>query len=146
LKNANGQIFGFGANADEAIWVEIKVIASLALEEDSTPTPVGNGTISGLSLMVDNPVVSAGCPHTFSFTAPFTLTKAATVSYSLEAGDNQGASIRVPPPVTHNLLAGNHAAVFEMTFAKDIIGWARLRISEPIQMLSNQVNFTLTCS
>lgn len=144
LRNAEGQIFGVGPNADEAIWVEIVVDSAAALEE-TTPTGVGEQTVTNVSLAVNNAAAYADCPHTFVFTALFTLNKAASITYSLEAGDNTGSLIKVPPPTTRNLDAGTHSMVYELSFSSAITGWARLHITEPEPVFSNQVNFTLTC-
>lgn len=143
LRNAEGQIFGVGPNADEAIWVEIVVDSTAALEE--TTTVVVEQTVTNVSLAVNNAEVYADCPHTFVFTALFTLNKATSITYSLEAGDNTGSLIKVPPPTTRNLDAGTHSMVYELSFSSAITGWARLHITDPEQVFSNQVNFTLTC-
>lgn len=144
LKNASGQIFGFGIDAKEAIWVDIVVQSALA-SQVQTVTPAGNAAIAAVVLSVDNAQVSGACPHTFIFTAQISLNEPATVSYSLEAGSKSGAEVRLPLPASQNLEAGMHSVVYEVTVPADVTGWARLHITQPAQAFSNQVDFALTC-
>jgi Ig-like domain from next to BRCA1 gene len=144
LRNANGKIFGFGLDANESIWVDIVVESALASQVE-TVTPAGNAAFAAVVLSVDNAQVSGPCPHTFIFTAQINLKKSATVSYSLEAGAKSGADVRLPLPASQNLEAGMHSIVYEVTVPAEVIGWARLHITQPVQAFSNQVDFALTC-
>jgi hypothetical protein len=146
LKSPDGKIFGFGSAGSEAIWVKIEVQAGAVALDATTPTVSASAnTALQASLSADNPEVTGTCPHTFVFTAQITLKEPATVTYALEAGDTSGGQIRVPAPATKNLEAGPHLVVYEVSLPQDIQGWARLRVTEPAQVVSNQVNFTLTC-
>jgi hypothetical protein len=146
MKTPDGKIFGFGAAGSEAIWVKIAVQEGAAALTETTSTPSSSSEVVGqVTLSADNPTVNGVCPHTFVFTAQITLNKAASVTYALEAGDTSGSPIRVPAPARKNLEAGAHLVVYELTFSQSVGGWARLRVSEPDQAVSNQVNFTLTC-
>lgn len=146
LRNAQGKLFGLCPTASEAIWVKIVVQeGGVALKTDA-PTTTPGGAVSSIVLAVDEAVVAATCPHTYIFTAQITLIRATAVTYALEAGDTGGEQIKVPPPVTRNLEAGTHLAVFELTIPRDVSAWARLRITEPVEMISNQVNFSLSCT
>lgn len=145
LRNANGQVFGFGAAGEEAIWVDIVVgeeQASLSTEA-STQTA---GEISAVVLKVDQAEVSGGCPHTFIFTAQITLNESATVVYEIEAGSLTGSEVRVPMPRTQNLTGGKHPVIYELSIPLDLEGWARLHITEPMDFYSNQVDFSLNCT
>jgi hypothetical protein len=144
LKNASGQLFGFGADAKEAIWVDI-VVQSGAASAGETATPGAGGAIADVALSVDNAEFSGDCPHTFIFTVQITLDKPASVAYSLEAGSTSGGEIRLPLPAAQNLGAGEHSIVYEVTVPSDMVGWARLHITQPSQAFSNQVDFSLTC-
>jgi hypothetical protein len=144
MRNADGKIFGMGVNADEAIWVEINVDSSAAFIE-GTPENVTDNLVDNVSLAIDNPAVNGDCPHTFVFTAIFTLRYPTQVTYSLEAGDNAGNMLKVPPPTTRNMDSGTHSLVYELSFPSSTSGWARLHITEPEQVFSNQVDFSLTC-
>lgn len=146
LKTPDGKIFGFGSTGNEAIWVKISVQGGAAALDGTATTPVVTPeTAVQITLSADNPAVDGVCPHTFIFTAQITLTKAATVTYALEAGDTAGGQIRVPSPATKNLEAGSHLVVYEVTLSQSIAGWARVRVTGPVQVVSNQVNFTLNC-
>ncbi len=149
LRNASGKIFGFGETGDEAIWVQIVVEAALASDLESTAEETSSPitqtqTVGAVSLSVDEPVIN-GCPHTFRLTALINLKEAATVTYSLEGGDNAGGQLRFPLPATRNLDAGAHPVIYELTFSKSVTGWARLRITQPDPVVSDQVNFSLNC-
>jgi len=145
LRNATGQIFGFGANGNESIWVDIAVDADATAGLATSTTAASGGSISGVVLSVDNPQVNGACPHTFIFTARITLLQPATLNYVLEAGSLSGETIRVPLPATQNLGAGDHPVVYELTVPADTVAWARLHITQPVEAFSNQVDFSLTC-
>ena len=144
LRNASGQVFGFGANASEAIWVDIVVQSALA-SDSQTATPGGNDVVSSVALGVDSAEVNGGCPHTFIFTAQITLSKSATLIYTLEGGSTSGTDIRLPPSATQTLGAGVHPVVYELTVPASVSAWARLHVTQPVQAFSNQVNFSLAC-
>jgi hypothetical protein len=144
LENSNGEVFGVGTNADEAVWVDIKVEG--ARLSSATPAPVPGGSmVKNVLLSVDAPAFEGDCPHTFVFSAQFSLQNPTTVSYSLEAGTEGDTEIKLPPPATNNLDSGQHTVFYELTFAGDITGWVRLRITAPEEVISNQVNFALVC-
>ena len=144
LRNADGKIFGLGVNSDEAIWVEINVDNAAAFNE-GTPEYVSSNLVDNVSLAVDNQAVNGDCPHTFVFTAIFTLSDPTQITYSLEAGDTSGNMLKVPPPTTRNMDSGTHSLVYELSFPGSVSGWARLHITEPEQVFSNQVDFSLVC-
>jgi hypothetical protein len=144
MRNNLGQVFGFGANADEAIWVDI-VVESGAADSPETAVPSAGGAITSVSLSVDNPEVVGACPHTFIFTARINLSKPATVSYTLEVGSTSGTEIRQPFPATQNLGAGTYPVVYELSVPADTAAWARLHLTQPAEAFSNQVDFSLTC-
>lgn len=149
LRNAAGQVFGFGADGSEAIWVDISVggasDSTQAPAAGETPTPAANAAVSSISLSVDGAQVNGACPHTFIFTAQITLNKSATLTYSLETGATNGAEVRQPPPATQNLETGVHPVIYEVSIPSDFTGWARLHVTQPASAFSNQVDFSLTC-
>jgi len=151
LKNSNGQLFGVGFEADEPFWVDILVSESgspgSTAYPGATPYPgATRGVFENVVFSVDQADVSGNCPHTFTFTARFTLKDNAAVTHQLEAAaPNFAFEIKLPLPVTRNLTAGEHTAVYELKFDNDIQGWARLDFSKPEGVKSNQVNFQLDC-
>jgi len=143
LRNASGKVFGFGEGRNEAIWVQIEVDAALA-SEVITSTVSTAQTVGSVSLSVDNPAVNS-CPHTFTFTALINLNHPASITYNLEGGDSTSTPLKLPLPSSHYLDSGVHPVIFELSFSKSITGWARFRITKPEPVLSDQVNFSLTC-
>ena len=158
LSNSNQQNFGVGPNADQPFYVEINVVGEAATETPqvtTSPTETPTGTIevppsptpgeavTDASLSIDEADVVGPCPHTFNFTAQFTLSRAATVTYQLEA--ETGFPITLPDPTTVSLEAGTHTALYTLQFTDSFTGWAQFHVTAPNDVLSDQVNFSLTC-
>ncbi len=146
MKNASGQFF------NDSVYVLITVGSGGTAQPTSTsgPTPP-SGTpanlVTSLSMSVDQANYSGQCPHTFNFTASFTLSQAATLSYNLEAGsDTPGFTFTLPSPQTSALSAGTYSLIFPMEFTDSGAGWVRLHITAPVDVTSNQSSFTLTCT
>lgn len=154
MTNANGALF------DSLVYVEINVSETAA----GTGTPTATGTVgpspttganatptatqatnvvTGAALGVDQAEVSGTCPHTYLFTAQITLSQAANVTYRLEA--ETGFDLTLPGPATTALNAGVNVLSYRLEFSDNVSGWARLRVTSPNEVVSNQVNFTLTC-
>jgi hypothetical protein len=144
LQNAAGEVFGLGSDAAEAFWLDIVVATSLSASDGSL-TPAADVPLAGVTLQVDSEAYAGACPHTYIFTAQFVLSRPATVTYNLEADNDAGLDLKLPPPVTRNLQAGAHSARFELTFAQSMKGWLRLRFTAPEELASNRVNFELVC-
>ncbi len=147
LRNASQKNFGLGPNADQPFYVQITVAAAGATSTQTsaaTPTLTPSAAlVSGVQISVDNAQVEATCPYTFHFTAEFSLSQATQVTYQLEA--ETGFPITLPGPTTANLDAGTHQLTYELEFTASVTGWARLRVTAPQNLASNQVNFALTC-
>ena len=144
LQNGDGDIFGMGIEAADHFWVDIRVTSDLP-EGDGTPTPTPDVIVASVSMEVDEELYSGACPHTFVFTSLLILNKPATVTYSLEAENDVGLDLKLPPPVTRNLQAGRHTPRFELTFAQNLRGWVRMQVTNPEELTSNRVNFELVC-
>lgn len=155
LQNANGQTFGVGPTAQEAIWVDINVVGegtsvpAATSQPGATAGPGGSGgdVISNVSLAVDNASATrVDCPYTFTFTARFTVDETSTVTYELEAGsDNADFNFQLPPPTTTQLQAGTYTFNYTLEFNASFSGWAQLHITAPEDIVSNQVGFVLAC-
>jgi len=160
LRNANGKDFGLGPNADVPFYVLINVsgetpsatatvtpqvtitgtVTTTAPTETATPQP---DIVSDVKLNVDQAAVDGPCPHIFTFTAEFTLSSAATVTYQLEA--DTGFDITLPAPTTQDLDAGSHQVVYTLEFTTTFSGWARFHLTAPEDKASQRINLELKC-
>ena len=139
MRNADGQFF------DMAVYVEINV-ATGTPGPTFTPDPDSNGQVTSVTLSIDSPSADS-CPHTFTFTGSITLNAAASVTYQLEAGTSTpGFVFTLPPPNTADLPAGSHPRTFFLTITDPVVAWARLRVTAPNEIVSEQVTFSLTCN
>ncbi len=145
LRNPAGQAFGLGVDGKEAIWVKITVAAQPEAAGAATPAASAQvNEVSGVSLQVDQANVSGACPHVFTFTATVVMKQATAVSYYLEVG-GEGAAVVAPLPASRNWTSGPHTVVFELSVSEAFTGWARLRLTQPGALTSEQVNFSLSC-
>ncbi|NJD60905.1 MAG: hypothetical protein C3F13_10990 [Anaerolineales bacterium] len=149
MKNSAGQFF------NDSVYVLITVGAGGATPTAGTPgvTPVSTSTgipsnpVTSLTMAVDQGTYQGPCPHSFFFTATFTLNQAATLTYVLEAGsDTPGFTFVLPGAQTRTFDAGTYSIPSELTFISSGSGWVRLHISSPVDMASNQAAFSLTCT
>jgi hypothetical protein len=157
LQNAGGDFFGVGPEAKFAIYVQIAVEGSAPTAttgataaptvtgtvEATATTPPSGDVVTNVSLDVDEGDVTGACPHTFNYTAQFTLSQAAAVTYQLDA--ETGSGITLPDPTTISLGVGTHTANYALEFTDSVSGWARFLVTAPNEVESNLVNFTLTC-
>jgi hypothetical protein len=168
LRNAAGKNFGLGPNADVAFYVQINVAgaATTTATVTTTTTPGASVTqgpsptatvatatvtqtpevarVTSAQISVDQADVTGSCPHSFNFTAQFELSREAQVTYQLEA--ETGFPLSLPAPTTLTLSAGPHTVVYNLQFTATLSGWARLHITAPNDLVSDQVNFSLTCN
>lgn len=162
MRDPHGTLFGLDPEAKFPIYVDITVSASGTALVTTTPTlgtpiatvtgtpptpsPTVTSLFSNVNLSVDNSAANT-CPHSFNFTATFSLSKASSVTYALEAGSsNPNYIINLPPQVTTNLEAGQHTLLYTLDFTDPIEAWAQFHISAPENVLSNKVNFNLSCA
>lgn len=153
LRNAAGTNFGMGSNADGAFYVQINVAGAAVtgtVTASGTGTPgatasttTGEGVVTSASIDVDTATVEEACPYTFTFTAQFVLSEAATVTYKLDV--EAGIPLNLPAPTTSSLSAGTHEWTYTLELTDSVSGSARLHITSPVDVLSDPVSFTLTC-
>jgi len=161
LRNTSQKNFGLGPNADGAFYVQINVTGGTAVSGTPTatsatpasgtptvtptPTAASSGSVvSNVTLGVDNSAFAGSCPHTFNFTASFTLSQPATVTYQIEA--ETGFDVTLPPATTVSLGAGTHTLNYALEFSASLTGTARFRVSAPENLASNTINLSLTCN
>jgi hypothetical protein len=162
LKTPDGKTFGIAPSASGAFYVDINVgdASENTQTEETTTTPEATtvtnsgGIFSNVTISVDNDEYIGTCPHAFKFTAQFTLSKKATVSYSFDGGTEQGyikLSNQLPQPVSNvDLKPGTHTIgpfLIQYDDARKIgdQAWIQLHIVEPEEVLSNQLYFILRC-
>ncbi len=133
LRNPAGEFFG------SSVWVLITVGGG-----GGTPviTP-GSGAVTDVTISVDDTTFQGSCPHTFTFTAIFTLNGPASVTYQLEAGGFAGMTL--PPAQTATYGAGTYELVYYLEITGSGSGWARMHITAPNDEVSNEVTFSLVC-
>ncbi|MFM8321562.1 MAG: NBR1-Ig-like domain-containing protein [Chloroflexota bacterium] len=144
MRNAQGQLFGFGSAGKEAVWVKINVSGGESAA--ATAVPTSGQVVTAVDLSVDNAAYTGACPHTFLINGQLSLSRPASVTYLLEAGDVSGAEVRLPQPAQRNLDAGVHTLAFEVTLGADVSGWLRLHVITPESVYSEAAPFSLTCS
>ena len=151
MMNASGALF------DSLVYVEINVSGATATAGTATagPSPTAGASstptatqqtanvVTGAALGVDQADSTGPCPHTYLFTAQITLSQAANVTYRLEA--ETGFDLTLPGPATTALNAGVNVLSYQLEFSDNVSGWARLRVTSPNEVVSNQVTFNLTC-
>lgn len=153
MRNASGAQFDF------AVYVDINVVGgtpgtpggSVTPGPSATPGPSptpgsGGGAVSDLLLVVDDPSATT-CPHTFTFTASFSLSEAAAVTYLLEAGsDTPGFDFDLPGEQTGNFGTGTHSVTYTLDINGTMDGWAQFKVVRPAALTSNQVTISVACS
>ena len=138
MQNAAGEFF------DYQVFVQIDVVGGQA-SGTALPQPSGDGRVTAASIKVDDSSPS-DCPHTFIFTASFTLSEAAVVTYKMEAGsDTPGFTFNLPGEQTGSFDAGSHSVIYTLDIQDSVNGWAQFRITAPNNEVSNQANFSLSC-
>ncbi len=150
LSNPSGQRFGIGG-ANGPFYVQIQVSDSGGTQAPPvtpvvTTTPgAAGGTVNWVFLSVDSGSAT-GCPHTFKFTGQITLSSPAKVTYQLELIPAvPGPAITLPPAVTVDLPAGTHMLPFQVDIPSAFNGIARLHVTMPEDVPSNQVIIVLVC-
>lgn len=145
-----------GKFIDDAVYVEINVLAgntptatSSVGQVTSTPSATQSSatlSITNVLMGVEPPSFAGACPKTFTFTGRFTLNLPATISYELEAGADDPAFVfTLPASQTSRFGAGEQTITYVLNFTNSVTGWARLHITAPVDLTSNQANFTLAC-
>ena len=147
LRTPNGTPFGIGSQGNQPIYVQINVGT-----EGGTPqptAPAGTINVTAASVTVDTPSFTGACPHTFIFTANFTSEGAGDVTYQLEAESNVPGFVFTMPPSGKSTFTNAGPRTFtisyELEFTNSVGGQAWLHILSPNDLLSDKVDFSLTC-
>ncbi len=145
LRSPSQRNFGVGPGGDQPFYVEINVRGEAGSGTPAPTSPPGSSgnIVRDVNIAVDQAAFEGACPHTFNFIARFTLSHPATVSYRLEA--ETGFPLTLPEPVTAALDAGTYTLSYTLEFTGSLSGWARLHVTAPEDVTSNQATFTLRC-
>jgi hypothetical protein len=139
MRNPAGEFFEY------AVYVQIDVIGEVPVGT-APPTPSGSGQVTKATIQVDD-AAPGDCPHTFTFSATFTLSEPATVTYRMEAGsDTPGFKYNLPGELSGTFGAGTHSVVFYLDIQDNVNGWAQFHVLAPNEKTSKQVSFSLSCN
>jgi hypothetical protein len=134
MRNAAGQFF------PTAIYVEIVVGGGAGGTPVAATTPAaGSGQVSNATLIVDNPTPDE-CPYTFTFTASFTLSQPATVTYQLDVDVPFEADLPASQSNSFDK-AGTQTVAYTLDFSGTFDGSAQFRVTAPNEVSSNTVTF-----
>ena len=141
MLNAAAQFF------NDPVYVQIDVVTTDGATLVPSPTgEVSGPVVSNLVMSVDSASYTGSCPHAYTFSASFTVLQAAALTYQLEAGsDTPGFQFDLPAAQTSSFAPGDYSLSFPLEFNASVSGWVRLHFTSPVDVASNQVQFTLTC-
>lgn len=149
MLNAAGQYFNDSVYVDINVGEAGSATAQPTGQPTATPTSSGGGggdIVTGFSMSVDPTSYSGTCPHGFTFSASFTVNKAAALTYELEASsDTPGFQFNLPGAQTASFSTGTYTLSFPLEFSSSVTGWVRLHITGPIDITSNKADFSCTC-
>lgn len=138
MRDASEQLF------PNAVFVEIDVVGGTPPAEETEP-PSGEAIVTDADLSIDDTSPDE-CPHTFSFTASFTLSAPATVRYQLEASTaTPGFEFNLPGPASDQFDAGEHSVQYTLELSDSVDAVAQFHVLAPNDLHSNEVSFSLDC-
>ncbi len=148
LRNAAGALFGVGVNGNEAFYVQITVTSAPGAQPTSAG-PARPVKVTSVTLRLDNPVLTTLCPHTFTFIGILNVDGKGQVTYALEASSTTpGFQFDLPAPITATF-TDNGPRTFGLSYTLEmrnsVAGQARLHVTAPNDILSEPINFNLTC-
>lgn len=149
LRNADGELFGLGAGANEPLYVQIQVTGGGGNDPPAPTAPAGTLRVTAATLSVLTQTVTAQCPYTFIFNGTFTSEGAGTATYQLEAAsDVPGFVFNLPAPFDSRFTdAGPRTLAFAYTleFLNSVSGQVWVHILSPNNLESARLSFSLTC-
>jgi hypothetical protein len=156
FKSPAGNKFGVGPNFNEAIYVQIDVIAGLPVGTPKATSAVATSTgplnpikVTKVTMKVDNATFTGECPHIFVFTALLDVEGGGVVKYQLEVSTTtEGFQLDLPAPIESNFASNapqTFGAAFTLEMRDTVQGQAWLHIVSPVDMQSEKVSFSLTC-
>ena len=148
LRNAAGQLFGIGADANQPVYLKINVGGTPGAPA-ATAVP-GAISVSAATLSVAPDSFSGACPQTYTFTGSMTSAGAGKITYKLEAtSDKAGFVFDLPAPVEAVFTDSGPRTFtvnYQLTFTGSVSGQATLHVLTPNDLSSSQVSFSLSCT
>jgi hypothetical protein len=160
----DGPVFGIGANASQALYVQINVIlptptptATLtptAIPEGSTPepathTPTPGPNVVNVSLGIEANSFVGACPATLNFTAIVTLSGPLTFNYRVNALASEGnyTFTGIPTDTVASTQAGPHTVTipFSLSITQTVSGQISFEVTSPSNSISPPILFAVTC-
>lgn len=162
----DGPLFGIGANASQALYVQVNVILPTpaptntatptntpqgATPEATTPTvtPTPGPSVINVSLGVDNNAYTGTCPATLNFTAILTLSGPLTFNYRVNAiANNSNYTFSdVPSGSLESTQDGLHTVEipFSLNLTATVTGQISFEITAPSNQTSPPIAFAVTC-
>ncbi len=146
LMNAAGKFFDYPMYVDINVVPAAATAASTLAATATVPPTSAVLTITNASASVDTASFTGTCPHTFNFTTKFTLNTPASITFKLEAGTTTpGFNFVLPASQTLSLNAGEQTFSYSLQMTQSVDGWVQLHITAPLDVVSSQAAFTLTC-
>jgi methionine-rich copper-binding protein CopC len=160
----DGAIFGIGANATQALYVQINVILPTpsptptltptntpvgATPAAATPTPTPGPSVVNVSLGVDGNSFVGTCPATLTFNAVVTLDGPLTFNYRVNAlaNDANYTFSDVPADTIESTQQGDHTVTlpFTLSITETVSGQISFEITSPSNVTSPPILFVVTC-
>lgn len=158
----DGPVFGIGANASQALFVQINVILPTATPSPTlTPTATPEGstpvaatstpapTVLNVSLGVDNNAFFGTCPTTLNFNAVITLTGPLSFNYRVNGIPSQPNLTfpSLPADAVTTTQTGLHtvAIPFTLTASQSLSGQVIFEITAPTAQTSPPIAIAITC-
>ncbi len=105
-----------------------------------TPLPIPFA-VTSVTASVDPPSFTGLCPKVFNFYTVITANGPGSVTYQWEKSD--GTFV---PGLINFAAAGSQTVTSSWSVGTSYSGWQRVHVFSPNEVISNQANFTLTCT
>lgn len=163
----DGPLFGIGANASQALYVQVNVILPTPVPTatqtpantpqgatpeagDPTATPTPGPSVVNVSLGIDANAYTGTCPATLNFTAIVTLSGPVTFNYRINAAASDPDSFSfadVPSGTFESTEAAPHTVEFPITLniTSTASGQISFEITSPTNLTTPPIAFVVTC-
>ncbi|GAB4581579.1 MAG: hypothetical protein Fur0022_43280 [Anaerolineales bacterium] len=165
-EGADGALFGIGANASQALYVQINVILPTPAPTNTatptntpqgaapsaataTPTPTPGPGVVNVSLGVDANAYTGTCPATLTFKAIVTLSGPLSFNYRVNAiASNSSYTFSdIPSGTIESTQEGPHTVEipFNLNLTATVSGQISLEITAPTNLTTPPIAFVVNC-